>query len=71
MWAGTNSGHVSIFVLTVPAEDKRSKEKVTALLGKEIQLRHKAPVISIEVMDAAGGGVTDSPAMTSTLAPHR
>ena len=32
LWAGTNSGHVSIFVLTVPAEDKRSKEKVTALL---------------------------------------
>ena len=37
LWAGTNSGQVLVFLLTVPAADKRESDKASAMLGKEIQ----------------------------------
>ena len=50
LWAGTNSGQILVFLINI-AEDgeKRKTEKASAMLAKEIQLRHKAPVISIQV----------------------
>ena len=50
LWVGTNGGHVFIYSLTVP-EEKRTENEVAAVLAKEIKLRHKAPVISIGVVD--------------------
>ena len=49
LWAGTNSGQILVFLINI-AEDgeKRKTEKASAMLAKEIQLRHKAPVISIQ-----------------------
>lgn len=47
---GTNGGHVYIYTVTVPQE-KRSENEVAAVLAKEIKLRHKAPVMSIAVVD--------------------
>lgn len=51
LWAGTNSGQVLVFLLNIPVggSEKRNTEKVSAMLAKEIQLRHKAPVIGIQV----------------------
>lgn len=39
-----------IYTVTVPQE-KRSENEVAAVLAKEIKLRHKAPVMSIAVVD--------------------
>lgn len=50
LWVGTNGGHVYIYTVTVPQE-KRSESEVTATIAKEIKLRHKAPVMSIAVVD--------------------
>ena len=68
LWAGTNSGQVMVFLLTIPAnvEDKRKEDKVTCILGKEIQLKHRAPVISIQVLDVRGFPLTDC-----KEAPHK
>ena len=54
LWAGTNSGQVLVFLLTITPEDKRKNDKITAVLAKEIQLKHRAPVIDIVVYDAVG-----------------
>ena len=55
IWAGTNSGQVLVFLLTIPTgEEKRKDEKVTATLAKEIQMKHRAPVLTIQVLDQSG-----------------
>jgi len=54
LWAGTNSGQILVFLLNIPVggAEKRNTEKATAMLAKEIQLKHKAPVINIQVIKA-------------------
>ncbi|XP_050394221.1 lethal(2) giant larvae protein homolog 1 isoform X2 [Patella vulgata] len=52
LWVGTNGGHVYIYNLTVPASDKRSSDAVGCQLAKEIKLKHRAPVISMAVIDS-------------------
>ncbi|XP_065352198.1 lethal(2) giant larvae protein homolog 1 isoform X1 [Cloeon dipterum] len=54
LWAGTNSGNVLIFAVTVPKGNKRKDEDVSCQLGKEIQLKHRAPVVNIIVLDGIG-----------------
>ena len=54
LWAGTNTGQVLVFLLTITPEDKRKNDKITAVLAKEIQLKHRAPVIDIVVYDSGG-----------------
>lgn len=50
-WAGTNSGTVFIYHLTVPDESKRRDEEVQGTLAKEVRLRHRAPIMNIVVVD--------------------
>merc|ERR1719228_1764688 len=69
LWAGTNTGQVLVFLLTITPVDKRKNDKITAVLAKEIQLKHRAPVIDIEVHDA--GGLPVSGNQPSYPAPHR
>lgn len=40
--------------LTIPEEEKRSEEEVQVEIGKEIKLKHKAPVVSMFVVDKDG-----------------
>ncbi|CAL1588874.1 unnamed protein product [Knipowitschia caucasica] len=64
LWAGTNSGSVYAYALEVPGVGAaRACERggpndssacVEAVLGKEIQLMHRAPVVSISVLDGRG-----------------
>ncbi len=71
LWAGTNSGQILVFLLTLPnAEKRQSGEKATAVLAKEIQLKHRAPVIDIRVLDA-GGSPVDEGEEEEAPAPHR
>ena len=56
--AGTNSGSVFAYALEVPAAvaggEKRPERAVEAVLGKEVQLMHRAPVVAIAVLDGRG-----------------
>ena len=59
MWAGTNSGSVFAYALEVPAaaaggSEKRPERVVEAVLGKVVQLMHRAPVVAIAVLDGRG-----------------
>lgn len=69
LWAGTNSGSVYAYALEVPGVGSgRASERggagdgsacVEAVLGKEIQLMHRAPVVSICVLDGRGKPLPD------------
>ncbi|XP_075417088.1 lethal(2) giant larvae protein homolog 1 isoform X2 [Tenrec ecaudatus] len=58
LWAGTNSGSVFAYALEVPTatagSEKRPERAVEAVLGKEVQLMHRAPVVAIAVLDGRG-----------------
>ena len=51
LWAGTNSGNIYVFTIAIPPSDKRKESSITVQLGKEIRLKHAAPVLSITVLD--------------------
>ncbi|KAI5651923.1 LLGL2 domain-containing protein [Phthorimaea operculella] len=53
LWAGTNNGTVYAFTINVPNSNKRKEDPVTCQLAKEIQLKHRAPVIGITILDGA------------------
>ena len=53
LWAGTNNGTLYIFTLAIPAGVRRAEEDVNCTLGKEIQLKHRAPVIAITILDGS------------------
>nr|CAB3263448.1 lethal(2) giant larvae protein homolog 1 [Phallusia mammillata] len=53
-WAGTNSGGVYVFSLHVPDYNQRQDHDVTTVVGKHIQLMHRAPVVDIAVLDGYG-----------------
>ncbi|XP_014217834.1 lethal(2) giant larvae protein homolog 1-like, partial [Copidosoma floridanum] len=53
LWAGTNNGTVYVFTLAIPAGVRRAEEDINCTLGKEIQLKHRAPVIAITILDGS------------------
>ncbi|XP_034830505.1 lethal(2) giant larvae protein homolog 1 isoform X3 [Maniola hyperantus] len=59
LWAGTNNGTVFAFTINVPNTNKRKEDPVTCQLAKEIQLKHRAPVIGITVLDGAAVPLPD------------
>lgn len=77
MWAATNAGNVYIFTLVLPSDDKRATEDVSSQLAKEIHLKHKAPIVAIQVIDGNGLPLPDSyevikgVAKVPTAAGHR
>ncbi|GLG99587.1 Uncharacterized protein GBIM_06018 [Gryllus bimaculatus] len=78
LWAGTNNGTVFVFTITVPGGQKRTEEDVSCQLGKEIQLKHRAPVISVSILDGASVPLPDPLEVERGLAkqvdtgtPHR
>ncbi|NXW17491.1 L2GL2 protein, partial [Circaetus pectoralis] len=68
MWAGTNSGSVFAYALEVPSQEKFSERAVEAVLGKEIQLMHRAPVVSIAVLDGRGNPLPEPYEVSRDLA---
>nr|CAG4641438.1 EOG090X00I4 [Eurycercus lamellatus] len=76
LWAGTNSGAIYVFNLALPAGDKRKNDPVGAQLAKEIQLKHRAPVVSINIIDGncaslGGSSATSNSSPSDGSAPHR
>ncbi|KAH0632032.1 hypothetical protein JD844_020056 [Phrynosoma platyrhinos] len=68
LWAGTNSGSVFAYALEVPSQEKFSERAVEAVLGKEIQLMHRAPVVSIAVLDGRGNPLPEPYEVSRDLA---
>uniref|UniRef100_A0A8C9SRC8 LLGL scribble cell polarity complex component 1 n=1 Tax=Scleropages formosus TaxID=113540 RepID=A0A8C9SRC8_SCLFO len=68
MWAGTNSGSVYAYALEVPSQEKFSEHSVEAVLGKEIQLMHRAPVVAIAVLDGRGNPLPEPYEVSRDLA---
>lgn len=59
LWSATNASLVSAFILNVaPKSDdetpEESRKMTTAQLAKEVQLKHRAPVVGISIFDNAG-----------------
>lgn len=59
LWSATNASCVSVFILHIPpkpdTETPVSQRKMThAQLAKEIQMKHRAPIVDIIVFDAVG-----------------
>jgi lethal(2) giant larvae protein len=56
LWSGTNASLVSIFVLHIPQRTGTTPDEnpkpIVGQLAKEIQIKHRAPVISIALFDA-------------------
>lgn len=56
LWSGTNASLVSIFVLHIPIRTGTTPDEtpkpILGQLAKEIQIKHRAPVISIALFDA-------------------
>ncbi|XP_054707407.1 lethal(2) giant larvae protein homolog 1-like [Uloborus diversus] len=59
LWIGTSSGSIYIYTITMPASDCRTSDAVMCQLGKEIQLKHQASVLSIHVIDHRGYPLPD------------
>ena len=60
LWTGTNNGTVFIFTLNIPSGTRRSEEDVSCQLGKEIQLKHRAPVIAVAVIDGTNSPLPEA-----------
>uniref|UniRef100_A0A1B6CIZ4 Uncharacterized protein n=1 Tax=Clastoptera arizonana TaxID=38151 RepID=A0A1B6CIZ4_9HEMI len=71
LWAGTNNGTVYVFTISIPASSKRIEENVNCQLGKEIQLKHRAPVIAVSVIDGAVNAVEQETKPSDTIPPHK
>lgn len=48
------------FTINMPPVTKRRETHVTSQLGKEIQLKHRAPVLGVTVVDSTGCPVTNA-----------
>ncbi|XP_014285464.1 lethal(2) giant larvae protein isoform X3 [Halyomorpha halys] len=70
LWVGTNNGTVYVFTLAIPGGEKRKEESVACQLGKEIQLKHRAPVINISIMDGNCNSV-DTSRLDNHPPPHK
>ncbi|XP_015837731.1 lethal(2) giant larvae protein homolog 1 isoform X3 [Tribolium castaneum] len=69
LWAGTNNGTVYTFTITVPSSTKRETDDVTCHIAKEIQLKHRAPVIAIAVLDGANRPLPEPLEVEKGVAP--
>ncbi|XP_063595424.1 lethal(2) giant larvae protein homolog 1-like [Penaeus indicus] len=69
LWAGTNSGAIFVFTIAIPPSEKRSEIPLSVQIGKEIHLKHGAPVISICVLDGANRPFPEPMAVKKEAAP--
>jgi len=71
LWAGTNAGTIYAFTVGIPGGERRSKEDVSCQIAKEIQLKHRAPVLSVIVLDCNAGVVDGFSPQHDHLGPHK
>lgn len=54
LWAGTNAGYIYVYSVTVPDKTNRDSTDIKTEVGKELKLKHHAPVVNIFVVDRHG-----------------
>ena len=54
LWAGTNAGYIYVYSVNVPEQLHRNETAIKAEVGKELKLKHHAPVVNIFVVDKNG-----------------
>ncbi|XP_071034522.1 lethal(2) giant larvae protein homolog 1 isoform X2 [Parasteatoda tepidariorum] len=59
LWVGTSCGCIYIYTITMPASDCRTSDAITCQLGKEVQLKHQAPILGIHIVDHRGYPLPD------------
>lgn len=69
LWAGTNNGTVYAFTIIVPSSAKRETDDIVCHLAKEIQLKHRAPVIGIAVLDGSNKPLPEPLEVEKGVAP--
>ncbi|XP_042209122.1 lethal(2) giant larvae protein homolog 1-like isoform X2 [Homarus americanus] len=69
LWAGTNSGAIFVFTISIPPSEKRGEVPLSVQLGKEIHLKHGAPVISVCILDGASRPFPEPMAVKKEAAP--
>nr|XP_045599883.1 lethal(2) giant larvae protein homolog 1-like isoform X2 [Procambarus clarkii] len=69
LWAGTNSGAIFVFTISIPPSEKRGDVPLSVQLGKEIHLKHGAPVISVCILDGASRPFPQPMAVKKEAAP--
>jgi len=57
--------------VNVPGGEKRSKEDVGCQIAKEIQLKHRAPVLSVIILDCNSSPVEGFSPKHDHLGPHK
>jgi lethal(2) giant larvae protein len=71
LWVGTNAGTVYVFTINIPGGERRSKEDVGCQIAKEIQLKHRAPVLSVIILDCNSCNVEGFSPQHDHLGPHK
>ncbi|XP_068141738.1 lethal(2) giant larvae protein isoform X1 [Drosophila tropicalis] len=85
LWSATNSSTVSVFLLHLPPAQTaatavppasgnvtpQAPRRISAQLAKEIQLKHRAPVVGISIFDQTGCPVEQLNAGENGSPPHR
>ncbi|XP_017046290.2 lethal(2) giant larvae protein isoform X1 [Drosophila ficusphila] len=85
LWSATNASTVSVFLLHLPPAQTaatavpsasgnaapQTPRRISAQLAKEIQLKHRAPVVGISIFDQAGTPVDQLHAGENGSPPHR
>ncbi len=51
LWVGTNTGVIYIYALQIPDRINRLEGQIHCILAKEMRLKHRAPVVHIQVID--------------------
>ncbi|EDV30787.1 uncharacterized protein Dana_GF14872, isoform A [Drosophila ananassae] len=85
LWSATNSSTVSVFLLHLPPAQTaataippisgnappQTPRRISAQLAKEIQLKHRAPVVGISIFDQTGCPVDQLNPGENGTPPHR
>ncbi|XP_030384234.1 protein lethal(2) giant larvae isoform X2 [Scaptodrosophila lebanonensis] len=85
LWSATNASTVSVFLLHLPptqtaataqpsvsgSSTPQLPRRISAQLAKEIQLKHRAPVVGISIFDQTGSPVDQFGSGVNGVPPHR
>ncbi len=70
MWVGTNTGVIYIYALQMPDKQHRANQLITCILAKEMRLKHRAPVVHIQVIDQNCVPLPEHNTSSNTLSNH-
>jgi lethal(2) giant larvae protein len=70
LWVGTNTGVIYIYALQIPDKQHRFNQHINCILAKEMRLKHRAPVVHIQVIDQNCTPLPEHNTSSNTLSSH-